>query len=706
MPARGQRRTTTGLNRPSEHGDAIRDALERDAWWQVYSRDGRWICPFCLTAVRPPQGQTGKIALLRAIERHLVGRCSGYDHGKGQPQPMEAIQLQAQHEDISSCAMSDPAWQVFDHEGYWYSPSSLRKVPTVRITTGRLDNFVVQQMVRHLGTCQLFQRGDLHDVRAVQAARDQGMRIDKLATDIEKLLGHPIWRYRDSAGCWICPYCLDHVVTVRATGERDWRDLTRRMATHLLTGCSKFGPGQNRIHDELSVRGAAQQAPPPLPTQDDPPTRYARSQSNATPIATPINLPKGVTPPAGTRRMVAGSGSLPQAKPLANPLVTRPQPGHSSTSGRAPAVKPDLAADDELSEVALKPGQSSAHRAAVGTNIPVAQEVDDSTRGQLYSSRASEILAGSFLSQPDAGVQTSQVEGDTSDTFADLIGSGFEGEAGKPQRSGRDNPLAWMDDAAQTEPDQSPSGTPIADDTDLMRARDVQIKMLRKAPELPGYAFASRYESCGAVSGDFYEYIELPDGRIGFAQADVSGHGMQAGLIMSMAKKVLAIFARQHASPVKVLAAVNDALVEDLHGKMFVSMTYAVLDPKARTVTWARAGHAPTIRFNIHTKQVAEINPPGMVVGMKAGPLFEKVVKEEVTRVESGDIFLLYTDGITETMNRQGEEYGTDLLKELLDKHADQDLDRLLDRILDSVRGFRGGQEAQDDMTLLAMLVK
>ena len=242
--------------------------------------------------------------------------------------------------------------------------------------------------------------------------------------------------------------------------------------------------------------------------------------------------------------------------------------------------------------------------------------------------------------------------------------------------------------------------------SELIRARDVQKGLLRDAPTIPGYRFATRFEAATELSGDFYEFIDLPDGRTGFAQGDVSGHGAQAGLVMSMAKKVLAIYAKIHTDPTQVLAAVNDAIADDLGGKMFVTITYGILDPTARTITWARAGHNPTVRFNTHTGELEEIAPRGMIVGMKAGDLFAKTTETIVTEVRSGDIFLVYTDGVTETRNRQGEEYETDRLNELVRRHAGSvDLEQLLDRILDSLRGFRGGLPVDDDVTILAMAV-
>ena len=112
------------------------------------------------------------------------------------------------------------------------------------------------------------------------------------------------------------------------------------------------------------------------------------------------------------------------------------------------------------------------------------------------------------------------------------------------------------------------------------------------------------------------------------------------------------------------------------------------------------------MRFNRYTGELTEIKPRGMVVGMKKGEVFRQSLSEEITQVQAGDVFLVYTDGITETMNRQKVEYGTELLAEVVRRHAEAGPDTLLDRIMDSVRQFRGGSTADDDATLLAMAVE
>lgn len=242
--------------------------------------------------------------------------------------------------------------------------------------------------------------------------------------------------------------------------------------------------------------------------------------------------------------------------------------------------------------------------------------------------------------------------------------------------------------------------------SDMVLARELQQKLLADAPELPGYRFATRYQPCDQVSGDFFTFINLLDGRIGFAIGDVSGHGIQAGLVMSMTKKVLEIYGEQIGDPAEVLAKVNDAVTADLGGTMFVSMTYAILSPSERVIRWARAGHNPTMLYNLHSQEYAEIKPPGMVVGMKGGQVFRDSLQVEATTLRSGDTFLLYTDGITEMSNAQGEEFETERLRDVMRLCAAEGPEALLTQIMDRVRHFRGSIPVADDITMLALAVE
>ncbi|PCJ52031.1 MAG: hypothetical protein COA79_24965 [Planctomycetota bacterium] len=263
----------------------------------------------------------------------------------------------------------------------------------------------------------------------------------------------------------------------------------------------------------------------------------------------------------------------------------------------------------------------------------------------------------------------------------------------------------WIDELAEDEPASFQTQEIDAAQRELNYAKNVQQNMLKEAPETPGYQFSTRYEGADEVSGDFYEFIKLPDGKIGFAQGDVSGHGVQAGLVMSMAKKVLSMNARRGQSPAQVLSSVNEELIQDLNGKTFVSMSYGILDTYGKKLVWARAGHNPSILYNIHTNEIQSLKPPGMVAGLRDTFLFRNIIKEDEIKLNSGDIFMFYTDGLTETANRQGEPYRQDRLEDVIRAHGKLDLDHLLGRIMDGARSFRGGANPADDITLVALKV-
>ncbi|MFW5750084.1 MAG: PP2C family protein-serine/threonine phosphatase [Planctomycetota bacterium] len=661
--ARGTHRRSVSRNRTTEKfSDFARHRFERDAYWQYQTLDHRWICPYCLAAVRSPQ--TGRSAMLRAIERHLAQRCPKCAGGTGPYQPQEAIQERVRYENIAHLAMTEPAWQVFDHEGFWYSPASLQRVPSVRLRNRRFDNFTVQNMVAHLATCPHYRAGRLHGVAEVQSARDRGIRVSKLAKNIRRSLGYPHWRQLDAQDHWICPYCLDHVTAITVNHHSGIEHHVDGMAHHLLFRCSAFRPDRQELRTLEEIRAAAgtdagppearpiaPTARPPIarPSEADSSERRAAASHGGIPIATPL----------------PDSADAPVARPIGDTGVAEAVP-LSFASGQAPVAKP---ASERPADPRPRASEPSPHaREATPVDEPP-EDADSASRAALD--------AISWLN-----------EGESSDS------GGFNANL---QAAGV---LGWMDELDR---EAAPAKGGEEEGTDLLRARDIQQSMLRESPCLPGFTFATRYQSCSAVSGDFYEFIVLPDGCIGFAQGDVSGHGVQAGLIMSMAKKVLSIYARQSRSPAEVLSNLNDALVEDLGGRMFITMTYAILDPERRTITWSRAGHSPTIRYNTNTDELEELNPNGMVVGMKGGPLFARVLQEQVCEVASGDVFLVYTDGVTETMNRQQEEYGVERLKQTVRAHGQLELEQLLERVMDSIRSFGGTTEFQDDITLLAL---
>jgi sigma-B regulation protein RsbU (phosphoserine phosphatase) len=238
-------------------------------------------------------------------------------------------------------------------------------------------------------------------------------------------------------------------------------------------------------------------------------------------------------------------------------------------------------------------------------------------------------------------------------------------------------------------------------------ARSRQLHMLPSMPTVDGFEFKSLYVPCANVSGDFYDFIKVSEHEIGIAMGDVSGHGIEAAIIMGMAKKALQIYARGLSSPKQALALTNSDLGRDLDGVTFVSAAYGVLDTRNREFRFSRAGNNPPYLVNpARDPQVLEVRPNGMVIGVdKAGAHFSAVTQEEVIQLHTGDLFFQYTDGLVEAPDAQKNEFGAHRVKDLLLRNWFLPCGELIDLLESAVQSHIGAQEQKDDITMIAFKV-
>src|SRR5213080_1285929 len=196
-------------------------------------------------------------------------------------------------------------------------------------------------------------------------------------------------------------------------------------------------------------------------------------------------------------------------------------------------------------------------------------------------------------------------------------------------------------------------------DHDLEIARDIQrILLPAEAPNVNGFEISGINVPARQVSGDYFDYIKVDDERLGVAIADVSGKGVPASLIMAICRSVLRSQAIGNPSPADVLQKVNRQLYPDIKEDMFISMAYLVLDHVRGVVTLARAGHDAPLLYQEKSGTITPLKTPGMVVGIDSGDVFDRLTKDVAVPLESGDCILLYTDGITEALDSEGNEFG------------------------------------------------
>jgi len=246
---------------------------------------------------------------------------------------------------------------------------------------------------------------------------------------------------------------------------------------------------------------------------------------------------------------------------------------------------------------------------------------------------------------------------------------------------------------------------------ELQIARNIQMSLLPQGPlRMPGVELAGHCEPAREVGGDYYDFLPLDDDRLGILIADVAGKGTSAALYMAELKGIVFSLSQLHASPRQLLIDANRIISKHLDSSSFITMTYVVVDTRARTITCARAGHCPLIYVpgpNAASRAAQTLVPDGMVLGLQVdtGDSFARLLEEITLPLGRGDLFLLYTDGISEAMNTSGDYFGDARLAELARQHADMASDELRERILREVHAFTGDAAQHDDMTMVLIKI-
>ena len=214
----------------------------------------------------------------------------------------------------------------------------------------------------------------------------------------------------------------------------------------------------------------------------------------------------------------------------------------------------------------------------------------------------------------------------------------------------------------------------------------------RTAPSLPGFQIEAECISAGAVGGDWYDYIPLGDERWGIVLADVSGKGLPAALLMSSVRGMVRSLAPLAAGPGELLARVNKMLLEDATTGRYVTMVYGVFDPARRTFNFASAGH-PWPLLCHHS----DVRPLHTDAGMPLGLLPCDFTEHEVKFCHDFRL-LFYTDGISEALNCEEQEFGRDRLLDFVGKH-----DCNVERLMQAIQDFRGKCALEDDATVILL---
>jgi len=233
----------------------------------------------------------------------------------------------------------------------------------------------------------------------------------------------------------------------------------------------------------------------------------------------------------------------------------------------------------------------------------------------------------------------------------------------------------------------------------LGTAKEVQLQFLpQRRPVVPGYTFYDHYQPADEVGGDYFGYIPLADGRLALAIGDVAGKGVSAALLMAHFCAEVRYCLATSLTPAEAVTRLNQDLSSELLNYHFVTFALCVLDPIAHRVTVVNAGHLPPLRRRARCIEALGSNISGMPLGCDPSGEYGQLEMS----LEPGDMILLYTDGVSEAMNSQGEVYSSRRIRDVLSQ-APMGLERSGRSLLDDVRRFTGGRLQSDDICLVGL---
>lgn len=236
---------------------------------------------------------------------------------------------------------------------------------------------------------------------------------------------------------------------------------------------------------------------------------------------------------------------------------------------------------------------------------------------------------------------------------------------------------------------------------ELLLAGDVQASLLPpELPHLPGWEFAAFIQPARETSGDFYDIIQLPGGRLGLLVADVVDKGAAAALLMAISWNVIDTCAGEYPdSPQAVFTSANQRMLQRLEGRMFLTAFYGILDPEQGSLMYCNAGHSPPYRISASGGETTRLLRTGPPLGL----LDEAAWKTQTLRLEPGDALLLYTDGVTDAERADETFYGSQRLEASLQAQAGKTAIQIRDGLLAEIQSFAAGAPQYDDIVLMAV---
>jgi sigma-B regulation protein RsbU (phosphoserine phosphatase) len=235
-------------------------------------------------------------------------------------------------------------------------------------------------------------------------------------------------------------------------------------------------------------------------------------------------------------------------------------------------------------------------------------------------------------------------------------------------------------------------------ESELQLSHKLQKALLpQQLPQVAGMQVAAFSQPAEIVGGDYFDFLYFRDRAHGFAIADVMGKGLPASMLMASLQASLRILVPEADSPVLVAQRLNRLFSHNVHLIKFITLFLGQYDPATRALTYCNAGHNPPLLFRSRTEEIHWLQPTGAAIGLTER--FDFGTKTVV--MSPGDILMLYTDGVTEAINTNGEEFGENRLAELIRQKADLSPKELMTALRRALHEFTGGRAFNDDLTMV-----
>ncbi|MBN2010169.1 SpoIIE family protein phosphatase [candidate division KSB1 bacterium] len=241
---------------------------------------------------------------------------------------------------------------------------------------------------------------------------------------------------------------------------------------------------------------------------------------------------------------------------------------------------------------------------------------------------------------------------------------------------------------------------------ELEIARAVQNRLLpQDSPHISALDISGICIPATEIGGDYFDYFQLSDHTLGIVIADVTGKGTSAAFYMAMVKGMMLSLTHIYNSPKELLCELNRRLYGSMDQKVFVTMIYAVLNWKRRTLVLARAGHNALLIKRCQDCDIDVLIPPGIGLGLEQGILFNKTIEEQTVKLKSEDCIVFYTDGISEAMNEHMDEFGEEELIRTIANSEQRAADAIQHEVLNAISAFTNNAPQHDDMTMITVSV-